>query len=101
MKRRSFLKMTSAAGLITLITPTGIIHALRRNASSGLQESFINPPESSKAYTWWHWMNGNVTKEGITLDLESMKRVGIGGFQNFDVGQDIPKGPVVYGSPQY
>ena len=29
-------------------------------------------------------MNGNITKEGIKRDLEWMKRVGIGGFQNFD-----------------
>ena len=29
-------------------------------------------------------MNGNITKEGIKLDLEWMQRVGIGGFQNFD-----------------
>ena len=29
-------------------------------------------------------MNGNITKEGIKLDLEWMHRIGIGGFQNFD-----------------
>ncbi len=40
----------------------------------------------------WFWMNGNVTKEGITLDLEAMKSAGIGGIFNFDVGTDIPKG---------
>ena len=31
-------------------------------------------------------MNGNVTREGITADLEAMKRVGIGGAQIFNVG---------------
>mgnify|MGYP003337955862 CR=1 FL=1 len=40
---------------------------------------FKNPPNSAKPHTWWHWMNGNVTKEGITADLEAMARVGIGG----------------------
>ena len=29
-------------------------------------------------------MNGNITKEGIKLDLEWMHRIGLGGFQNFD-----------------
>jgi len=29
---------------------------------------------------WWHWMNGNITKEGIRKDLEWMHRAGIGGF---------------------
>ena len=36
-------------------------------------------------------MNGNITKEGIKLDLEWMKRVGIGGFQNFDAAFNTPK----------
>jgi (4-O-methyl)-D-glucuronate---lignin esterase len=46
----------------------------------------LDPPESAKPRVWWHWMNGNVSKEGIKADLEWMKRVGIGGFQNFDGG---------------
>src|SRR4051794_9082782 len=36
-------------------------------------------------------MNGNVTKEGIRRDLEWMKRVGIGGLQNFDAALVTPK----------
>ena len=35
-----------------------------------LKSGFENPPESAKPRVWWHWMNGNITKEGITLDLE-------------------------------
>lgn len=56
-----------------------------------LKEEFINPPEDAKPRVWWHWMNGNVTKEGIRADLEWMHRVGIGGFQNFDAGLNSPK----------
>ena len=37
-------------------------------------------------------MSGNVTKEGIKADLEWMKRVGIGGFQNFDAGAEHAAG---------
>src|ERR1039458_10827436 len=36
-------------------------------------------------------MNGNITKEGIKLDLEWMHRVGLGGFQNFDAALDTPQ----------
>lgn len=43
-------------------------------------------------------MDGNVTKEGLTADLEAMKKVGIGGAQMFTVAQGIPKGPVDYNS---
>jgi hypothetical protein len=51
-----------------------------------LLRGFQSPPDSAKPRVWWHWMNGNVSKEGIKADLEWMKRVGIGGFQNFDGG---------------
>jgi hypothetical protein len=46
-------------------------------------------------------MNGNVTKEGITADLEAMKRVGIGGAQIFNVDSGIPHGPVQFLSPEW
>ncbi|RDV13013.1 glycosyl hydrolase family 43 [Pontibacter diazotrophicus] len=101
MKRRTFLKNTSAAGLLTLITPAGIFQTLRQNPQSGLEESFIRPAASARPHTWWHWMNGNVTKEGITLDLEAMERIGVGGFQNFDAGTGIVEGPVKYLSPEW
>lgn len=40
--------------------------------------------------------NGNVTKAGITADLEAMKRVGIGGVIIMDVVERFapPPGPV-------
>jgi hypothetical protein len=70
-------------------------------AQSSLEESFANPPDSARPHTWWHWMDGNVTQEGITLDLEAMKHVGIGGAQIFQVAVGIPKGPVIYNSPEW
>ena len=67
--------------------------------SAGLSaDEFRNPPHTAKPHTWWHWMNGNVTKEGITADLEAMARVGIGGAQIFDAGLALPKGPVAFAS---
>jgi hypothetical protein len=59
-------------------------------ARESLQEGFQNPPDSAKPRVWWHWLNGNVTKEGTTADLEWMKRVGIGGMQMFDVNPGTP-----------
>lgn len=51
---------------------------------------FQTPPNSAKPRVWWHWMNGNISKEGIQKDLEWMSRVGIGGFQNFDANLLTP-----------
>ncbi len=74
------------------------------NAQNLLFENFKNPPQSAKPVVWWHWTGSNVTKEGITKDLEWMQRAGIGGFQAFDVsiggGQAIEK-KVKYLSPEW
>lgn len=101
MKRREFLKLSSATGLVTLITPAGIVQAFMPSPVTSMQKSFINPPLSSGPYTLWFWMNGQVTKQGITLDLEAMQRVGIGGVFNFDAGTGIPKGSIQYLSPEW
>ncbi|GAA4394735.1 hypothetical protein GCM10023187_00870 [Nibrella viscosa] len=55
-----------------------------------LKAGFQTPPNAAKPRVWWHWMNGNITKEGIQKDLEWMNRVGIGGFQNFDASLFTP-----------
>lgn len=69
--------------------------------SAEIEKDFKNPPPSAKPHTWWHWMDGNVSKEGITKDLESFKKVGIGGFQLFDISWAIPHGGVAYHSEAY
>ena len=66
-----------------------------------LHTGFQYPPTSAKARTWWHWINGNVTKEGITADLEAMKRVGIQEAQIFNVDQGYPEGPASFLSPEW
>ena len=43
-----------------------------------LTGKFLNPPEETRPGCYWYWMNNKITKEGLTKDLESMKRVGIG-----------------------
>jgi hypothetical protein len=69
-----------------------------------LETGFRNPPDSARPRVWWHWMNGNITKEGIRLDLEWMKRIGLGGFQNFDAALFTPQvvdRRLVYMTPEW
>ncbi len=99
MKRRTFLQGAAATGALTLISewPRVSLGASDR----AFDEAFIRPSVEARPKTWWHWMNGNITREGITLDLEAMHRAGVGGFQIFQVGTGIPKGPVDYSSPEH
>jgi len=99
MKRRTFIQ-SFAAGAVTLVglKPRLDLHA---ETADALKAAFQQPPDGAHAKTWWHWMNGNVTTKGITLDIEAMKRAGIRGFQIFQVGTGIPKGPVPYSSAEH
>ncbi len=90
-----------AAGLAALMG-TGLVFS--QGPDDALARGFQNPPASAKPRVWWHWMNGNITKEGIKADLEWMKRVGIGGFQNFDAGLNTPQiveKRLVYMTPEW
>src|SRR3954468_24393202 len=77
--------------------------ACAKDSRSKLAQGFIDPPDSAKPRTWWHWVSGNATKEGITADLEAMKRIGVGGAQAFSVDQSPEPfhGPVKYMSPEW
>jgi hypothetical protein len=75
--------------LHTLLLLTSL--AVATQAQPTLQSTFQNPPNAARPRVWWHWMNGNVTKNGIQKDLEWMERVGIGGFQNFDANLFTPQ----------
>ena len=78
---RRLLAVTLAAGIGVAERPPGAaLHA----AADPLEAGFKSPPNEARPRVCWHWTNGNVTKEGITLDLEWMKRVGVGGVQQFD-----------------
>ncbi len=89
--------------MAVLVGSAAMLHAAPEAADS-LEAGFLSPPESAKPRTWWHWTMSNVRQDGITKDLEWMKRVGIGGFMLADVnaggGQDVePKTP--FGTPEW
>lgn len=56
-------------------------------------DEFRNPPAEARPRVWWHWEDGNVSKDGIRKDLEWMHSIGIGGYHHFDAG--MPQKPVV------
>jgi hypothetical protein len=66
-----------------------------------LAAQFTSPADAYKPHTWWHWMNGHVTREAITRDLEDMKRMGLGGFTLWNTQEGTPAGPVKYASEEW
>jgi hypothetical protein len=66
--------------LVCLITATATLSAQE------MSKEFKDPPKDARIRVWWHWMDGNISKEGIRKDIEWFNRAGIGGFQQFDAG---------------
>ena len=88
------MTMRMIAGLMSLVLLSG-------SAQADIEKEFGNPPESARPHTWYHWINGNVSREGITKDLESFKKIGLRGFTLFDVSWYTPHGGVVFNSDAF
>jgi hypothetical protein len=69
--------------------------------SDTLGKGFAEPPATAQPWVYWFWLNGNITKAGITADLEAMHRVGIGGVLIMEVDQGAPLGPVSFAGPEW
>ena len=59
-----------------------------------IAEDFRDPPASASPWVYWFFMDGNLSREGMTADLEGMKQAGIGGVIVMEVDVGVPKGPV-------
>ena len=103
-KAKSMLKfqptILSALGSILLtLASLGVCRA--GEARSELARGFSAPPSAARPWVYWFWLNGNITRHGITADLEAMRRVGIGGVLIMEVDQGTPPGPARFASPPW
>ena len=66
-----------------------------------LDDGFAAPPMQAKPQTWWHWLDYNISKEGIKADIDAMYEAGLGGFTILDIGQGLPDGDIKTLSPEW
>ncbi len=79
-----------------------LISASALFGADDLAAVFKNPPQDAKPFTWWHWMSGNISKEGIVKDADAMVKAGYGGLQLFNITQTgLMPGPIYYGSEKW
>ncbi len=68
-------------------------------------DEFLNPGPAISIHTWWHWVDGAITKDGITKDLEAMKQAGIGQATILNIGifngKDFGVKRVVFDTPEW
>jgi len=66
-----------------------------------LKAAFLNPPDSVRPGVYWYFMDGNMSGKGMTEDLESMKKAGIGNVLFLEVNVGVPRGPVDFLSARW
>lgn len=72
-----------------------VFSLMSEGRSESLEKRFLNPSDQTRPWCYWYWVNNQISKEGVTKDLEAMAEVGIGtaliGNQYFG---NQPPGPV-------
>jgi len=98
----SFLKLKTIVCMAVIAAATAF-SAVTSFAADSLEAGWQNPPNQARLLAYWWWLNGNVTKESITRDLEEMKAKGFGGAVLIDAGganqwgnAQVPHGPTFF-----
>ncbi|TCM20676.1 alpha-L-rhamnosidase-like protein [Novosphingobium sp. PhB165] len=89
-KARKVRRLALLLGAGIALLPISDINAYAQQAED-LEAGFRDPPLTARPRVWWHWMNGNITEDGIRKDIEWMARIGIGGMQSFDAAVVTPQ----------
>jgi hypothetical protein len=101
------IKSATLIGFAALFVAIHLLPAQTTNPAAAtptddsLTAAFVHPPDLAKPRVMWFWVQGNISKEGITADLEAMQRVGLGGAELFSVDQSKIVGPIAFKSPEW
>ena len=100
MQRR--LKISLLAIVMALLTEGSMAPAGQRKEGP-VERDFLNPPMAVRPGAFWAWLNGSVSLDRLTYELEEMKDKGMRGADIWDVralrdpDKMIPAGPPFLG----
>lgn len=92
---------TVTSGFFLIFLLTSLLTTPGSAQVKELKANFIHPPDAYKPGVYWYFMDGNMSAETITKDLESMKKAGIGNLIFLEVNVGVPRGPVDFLSDQW
>lgn len=95
---------TNVTKIFTTLFISAFVGCLLQSCSpsvDNLEQGFLTPPDSVRPGVYWYFMDGNLSKEGMTKDLEAMKRVGIGHVVYLEVNVGVPRGGVDFLSEEW
>ena len=84
-----------------VVLAAAALAAGRGPAAADLEAGFQAPPPEARPWVYWFIMDGNLSRGGITADLEAMARAGLGGVILMEVDLGIPRGPVRFLSAEW
>lgn len=105
MNNLSWLKLLTFYLLMALIQTESFAFGLsgenRGELHNVLRKGFVTPPDSTRPGVYWYFMDGNISRKGMTRDLEAMKEAGIGSVIFLEVNVGIPRGKVTFLSKEW
>ena len=66
-----------------------------------LKETFNSPPDTARPGVYWYFMDGNMDREMMEVDLHSMHQAGLRKALFLEVNIGVPRGPVNFMSEQW
>lgn len=81
-----------------IIIPAALL-GLSLSAGTPPDQLFATPPPEARPWTFWYWMFGAVTEDGIKADLQAMKDIGLGGTYLMPI-KSVAQGPEYQGKAE-
>ncbi len=85
---------SGTAVVFVLAAAVFVLSGCGADSQDALKAEFLSPPDTARPGVYWYFMDGNMSREAMTADLESMKEAGIGWVLFLEVNVGIPRGPV-------
>ncbi|MCX6226057.1 MAG: glycosyl hydrolase, partial [Bacteroidia bacterium] len=103
MKQKSRIKIQLLTAILALSCLIGCSDSGKLSVQEfeSIKSGFISPADTNKVWCYWYWLNDDISKEGVTKDLEAMKEAGIGGAFIGNINPDEVDGRVPLFSDQW
>lgn len=93
MSRKIKICLSRAIMFVVGLGVTCGVNAAQKEVSSTLERGFLDPPQVARIQAFWVWSGTDISKEGITKDLEAMRDEGLGGALIMHVGSKVSNPP--------
>ncbi|MEN8202743.1 MAG: glycosyl hydrolase [Bacteroidota bacterium] len=97
--------MNSFTGTVFVILSLFLINSAcaerEVDKQNALREGFMSPPMEARPRALWDWVDGNFQVEEITREMEEAARMGMGGFDIWDVRSVVDEAGIMSAGPPF